>query len=52
MKRLSIVVLTAATAACVIASMPFTAGGADDEGSPIWEDQPDDAPSTPQSAAR
>jgi hypothetical protein len=36
MKRLSILVLAAATAACIIAAMPFTAGGADDEGSPIF----------------
>ena len=29
-------VFAAATAACIAASMPFTAGGADDEGSPIY----------------
>jgi len=36
MKRISLWVFVAATAACVIASIPFTAGGADDEGSPIY----------------
>jgi Cytochrome P460 len=36
MKRISFRVFVAATAACVIASMPFTAGSADDEGSPIY----------------
>jgi hypothetical protein len=36
MKWLSILVLAAATAACVIASMLFTAGRADDDGSPIF----------------
>jgi len=38
MKRISILifVFTAATEACVIASMPFTAGRADDEASPIY----------------
>ena len=36
MKRISILVFAAATAACVIASMAFTAGGADDEAAPIF----------------
>ncbi len=35
MKRTSITVLAAATLICVIASTPFTAGGADDEISPF-----------------
>ncbi|MGH7152655.1 MAG: cytochrome P460 family protein, partial [Acetobacteraceae bacterium] len=36
MKRASSRVFAAAMAACVIASMPFTAGGADDKSSPIY----------------
>ena len=36
MKRISIVVLAAAAAACAIASRGFTAGGAGDQGSPIY----------------
>ena len=36
MKRISILAFAAATTACVIASMPFTAGRADEEGSPIF----------------
>jgi Cytochrome P460 len=36
MKRISLMMLAAATAACVALSMPFAAGGADDEGSPIY----------------
>ncbi len=36
MKRVSILVFAAATAACVIASMPFTAGRADEAASPIY----------------
>jgi hypothetical protein len=36
MKRISILALAAAAAACIIASMPFTAGRADDEASPIF----------------
>jgi hypothetical protein len=36
MKRISSWMLAVATAACVIAAMPFKAGSADDEGSPIY----------------
>jgi hypothetical protein len=36
MKRTALLVLAAVTAACVTVSMPFTAGGADDEASPIY----------------
>jgi hypothetical protein len=36
MKRISSWMFAVATAACVIASMPFTAGSADDEGSAIY----------------
>jgi Cytochrome P460 len=36
MKRIAILVFAAATAACITVSMPFSAGGADDEGSPIY----------------
>jgi Cytochrome P460 len=36
MKRIALLVFAAATAACVTVSMPFTAGGADDEGSPVY----------------
>jgi Cytochrome P460 len=36
MKRISSWVFAAATAACVVASMPFAAGGADDDASPIY----------------
>jgi hypothetical protein len=36
MKRLSSWMFAVTTAACVIASMPFTAGKADDEGSAIY----------------
>lgn len=36
MKRLSTLVFAAATAACIIASMPLTTRRADDEGSPIF----------------
>ncbi|MGD1213101.1 MAG: cytochrome P460 family protein [Candidatus Acidiferrales bacterium] len=36
MKRILILVFAIATAVCVIASMPFTAGRADDEPSPIF----------------
>jgi hypothetical protein len=36
MKRISILMFGVATAACIIASMPFTAGRADDEASPIY----------------
>lgn len=35
-KRISVLALVAATAACVIASMAVTVGRADDEGSPIF----------------
>jgi len=36
MKQISLLVFAAATVACVIASTPFTAAGADDEVSPIY----------------
>jgi len=36
MKRIPVFVFAAAAAACVIAAMPFAAGRADDEGSPIF----------------
>lgn len=36
MKRISILVLAAAAGACAIASMAFTAGHADSQGSPIY----------------
>jgi hypothetical protein len=36
MKRIPVLVYAAATAACLIISMPFTAGRADDEASPIY----------------
>ena len=36
MKRIALLVFAAATAACITVSMPITAGGADDEGSPIY----------------
>jgi hypothetical protein len=36
MKRISILVLAAAAGACAIASMAITAGGAGDQGSPIY----------------
>jgi hypothetical protein len=36
MKRISILVFTAAAAACVTASIPLTAGRAEDEASPIF----------------
>jgi hypothetical protein len=36
MKRISSWVFAAATAACIIASMPFTSGSADEEGSTIY----------------
>ena len=36
MKRVPVLVFAAATAACVIASLPFGAGGADDEAAPIY----------------
>jgi hypothetical protein len=36
MRRTALPVFAAATAACVTVSMPFTAGGADDQGSPIY----------------
>jgi len=36
MKRMSSWVFAAATVACVIVSVPITAGGAEDEGSPIY----------------
>lgn len=36
MKRISIPVFAAAVVSCVLASMPFTAGRADEEGSPIF----------------
>jgi hypothetical protein len=36
MKRFSTLVFAAATAACIIASMPLTTRRADDEGSPIF----------------
>jgi hypothetical protein len=36
MKRTALPVFAAATVAFVTVSMPFTAGGADDEGSPVY----------------
>src|SRR5271168_3506706 len=36
MKRIPILMFAAATAACVVASIPFTAGGADNEAAPIY----------------
>jgi hypothetical protein len=36
MKRMIFLAFAGATAACVTVSMPFTAGGADEEGSPIY----------------
>jgi hypothetical protein len=35
-KRIALLGFAAATAACITVSMPITAGGADDEGSPIY----------------
>jgi hypothetical protein len=36
MKPMSILALAVASAACVVAAMPFTAGDSDDEASPIY----------------
>jgi hypothetical protein len=36
MKQIPLLLFVAATVACVTVVMPFTAGGADDEGSPIY----------------
>src|SRR5580704_4067632 len=36
MRRTALLVSAAATAACVTVSMPFTAGSADDQGSPVY----------------